>query len=64
MNGSGQAVGILSTLDILPTPGGNGVGDLSKEIAYLHANSSFSGVNLVPGTQPFNGSLASAIAGA
>jgi hypothetical protein len=64
MNGSGQAIGILSTLDILPTPGGNGVGDLSKEIAYLHANSSFSGVNLVPGTQPFNGSLASAIAGA
>ncbi len=64
MNGSGQAIGILSTLDILPTPGGNGVGDLSKEIAYMHANSSFSGVNLVPGTQPFNANLLSAIAGA
>ncbi len=64
MNGSGQAIGILSTLDILPTPGGNGVGDLSKEIAYMHANSSFSGVNVVPGTEAFNGSLVSAIGGA
>ena len=64
MNGSGQAIGILSTLNVLPTPGGNGVGDLSSELAYMHANSAFGSVNLVPGTQAFNGSLAGAIGGA
>jgi hypothetical protein len=64
MNGSGQAIGVLSTLNILPTPGGNGVGDLAKEIAYMQANSSFSGVTLVPGTQPFNANLVQAILGA
>ena len=44
--------------------GSNGVGDLAKEIAYMRANSSFSGVQLAPGTKPFNPSLASAILGA
>jgi hypothetical protein len=64
MNGSGQAVGILSTLELAPTPAANGVGDLAQEIAYMHANSSFGGVNLVPGTQPFNANLLQAILGA
>ena len=27
--------------------------DLAKEIAYMHANSSFSSTQLVPGTEPF-----------
>jgi hypothetical protein len=63
MNANGAAFGVLSTLNILPTPGGNGVGDLANEIAYMHANSSFSGVNLVPGTQPFQNNLATAILG-
>src|SRR5690349_17959642 len=52
LNGSGQAIGVLSTLQLAPLPASNGVGDLAKEIAYLHAHSQFSGVNLVPGTQP------------
>ena len=30
----------------------------------MRAHSSFSGVSLVPGTQPFNGNLAQAIQGA
>jgi hypothetical protein len=64
MNGSGQAIGILSTLQVAPLAGSNGVGDISKEIAYLHSVSGFSGVNLVPGTEPFNADLVSAIAGA
>jgi hypothetical protein len=64
MNASGQAIGILSTLQVLPVAGSNGVGDIGKEIAYMHANSSFSGVQLVPGTQPFNASILSAILGA
>ena len=61
MNASGQAIGVLSTLQVAPVAGSNGVGDLAKEIAYMHANSSFSGVQLAPGTQPFNASLVSAI---
>ena len=63
-NASGQAFGILSTLQIAPLAGSNGVGDLGKELAYMHAHSSFGGVNLVPGTEAFNGSLVNAIAGA
>jgi hypothetical protein len=64
MNASGRAIGVLSTLQVLPVAGSNGVGDLAKELAYMRANSSFSGVQLVPGTQPFNPSLAGAILGA
>jgi hypothetical protein len=61
MNATGQAVGVLSTLQVLPLPGSNGVGDLAKEIAYMHANSSFTGTNLVPGTEPFNPDLVQSI---
>jgi hypothetical protein len=64
LNGSGQAIGILSTLEIAPLPATNGVGDLSRELAYMQANSAFSGVGLVAGTQPFNASLVGAILGA
>jgi hypothetical protein len=53
MNASGQAIGVLSTLQIAPLAGSNGVGDIGKEIAYMHANSSFSSTQLVPGTEPF-----------
>ena len=54
LSGSGQAIGVLSTLQILPVAGSNGVADLRNALDYARANSSFSGVNLVPGTQPFN----------
>jgi hypothetical protein len=64
LNASGQAFGVLSTVQLAPLAGSNGVGDLAKEIAYMQAHSSFSGVSLVPGTQPFNGNLAQAIQGA
>ena len=63
MNASGQAIGVLSTLQIAPLAGSNGVGDIGREIAYMQANSSFSGVSLVPGTEPFKADLAGAIAG-
>jgi hypothetical protein len=64
LNSSGQAFGVVSTLEILPTAGSNGVGDLGKELGYMHAHSSFSSVQLVPGTEPFNPSIVSAITGA
>ena len=61
MNSAGQAIGILSTVQIAPLAGSNGVGDIQKEIAYMHANSSFSGVNVVPGDVPFQANLVTAI---
>lgn len=61
LNGSGQAIGTLSTVQLAPLAGTNGVGDIAKEIAYMQANSPLSGVNLVPGTEPFQGDLLGAI---
>ncbi len=63
LSGSGQAIGTLSTLQILPTAGSNGVADLKSELDYMRANSSFSGVGLVNGTRPFKGDLVGAILG-
>jgi hypothetical protein len=63
MTGSGQAIGVLSTLQLAPLAGSNGVGDLRKEIDYMHTNSSFSGANLVPGTEPFKADVVGAILG-
>jgi hypothetical protein len=55
MNATGGAIGVLSTVQIAPLAASNGVGTLANEIAYMHANASgFSGVSLVPGTEPFN----------
>jgi hypothetical protein len=64
MNASGGAIGVLSTLQIAPLAGSNGVGDIGKEIAYMQANSSLSGAGLVPGTEPFKADLLGAIGGA
>lgn len=54
LDSQGNAFGVLSTVAIAPLPASNGVGDLARELDYLHANTSFSGVQLVPGTEPFN----------
>jgi hypothetical protein len=64
MNATGGAIGVLSTLQIAPLAGSNGVGDIGKEIAYMKANSSLSGASLVPGTEPFKADLLGAIGGA
>ena len=64
LNDSGQAIGVLATLAILPTPLSNGVGDLGRELAYARANSSFSGVQLANGTEPFTPDVVGAILGA
>ena len=63
LNDSGGAIGVLSTVQIAPLAGSNGVGNLGLELAWMHANSSFTGVQLVPGTEPFNASLSNAILG-
>jgi hypothetical protein len=56
LNASGRALGTLSTLNILPTPGGNGVGDFGKELAYARAHG-FAGLRLANGTQRFRPSI-------
>jgi hypothetical protein len=64
LDSTGKAIGVLSTVQLAPLAGSNGVGDLAREITYMHANSAFGGVNVAPGTQAFNGSLVNAILGA
>ena len=56
IDAGGRAFGVLSTLQVLPVPGGNGVGDLSRELAYANANAGL-GVVLALGTEPFRGPL-------
>jgi hypothetical protein len=63
MNEDGQAFGVLSTLQIAPLAGTNGVGDLQRELAYARSHG-FPGLQLVAGTEPFNPSLVGAILGA
>ncbi|EFL04455.1 MULTISPECIES: hypothetical protein [Actinomycetes] len=53
----GNALGVLSTLNLLPQPGTNGVGDLSRELAYANAHGGLGTVQLVPGTAKFRGPL-------
>ena len=62
MDANGGAIGVLSTVALAPLAGSNGVGNLPMELSYLHANEpSFSGVSLVPGTEPFNGDVVGAV---
>ncbi len=63
LNGSGQAIGVLSTLQLAPLAGSNGVGDIDRELAYMRANSAFTAVQLVHGTEPFKPNLVGAILG-
>jgi len=63
LNASGAAFGVLSTLQLAPLVGSNGVGDLAREIAYMHAHSGFTEAKLVPGTEPFKPSLIGAVLG-
>ncbi len=63
LNSSGAAFGVLSTLQILPTAGSNGVGDLSNELDYARAHSAFSSVQLEPGTEPFTPDVVGAALG-
>jgi hypothetical protein len=64
LNASGQAIGTLSTVALAPLAASNGVGDLARELAYMRANSSFSGVQLANGTEPFTPDVVGAILGA
>jgi hypothetical protein len=54
LNQTGQALGVLSTVQLAPLAGSNGVGDVGRELAYAQANSGLSGLTLATGTEPFN----------
>ena len=52
IDGTGKALGTLSTVQLAPLAGSNGVGDLAKELAYAQANG-MAGLTLAQGTEPF-----------
>jgi hypothetical protein len=51
LDSSGRALGVLSTLAVLPVPLSNNAGDISREISYMNAHGL--GASLVLGTEPF-----------
>jgi hypothetical protein len=58
VDGSGAAVGVLSTLNLAPLPVSNGVIDLAFALEYAAANGEVGDVELVLGTEPFGTSAA------
>ncbi len=53
LDAEGNALGTLSTLAIAPLAGSNGVGDLNSELSYAQQFGTIAGLQLVPGTEPF-----------
>jgi hypothetical protein len=53
LNASGNALGVLSTVELAPLPAANGVGTLAKELAYANTATGL-GLNVATGTTPFN----------
>ena len=54
LDAEGNALGVLSTLQIAPLAGGNGVGDISHELTYAQQYGGLTGLTLTPGTEPFS----------
>lgn len=52
---TGRAFGVLSTVQIAPLAGSNGVSNLAKMLAYAQTHG-LAGVTLAPGTEPFSSS--------
>jgi hypothetical protein len=57
IDAQGRAFGVLSTVQLAPEAGSNGVGDVSRELGYLTSHTSFTGVTLATGTTAFRGTL-------
>jgi hypothetical protein len=53
MNASGDALGVLSTVEFAPLPAANGVGTLAKELQYANSATGL-GVKVAPGTTAFS----------
>lgn len=56
LNSAGEAVGLLSTLALLPAPASNGVSDVARGLAYARTHGG-PDVTLAVGTEPFRGTL-------
>ena len=54
LNASGDALGVLSTVELAPLPGANGVGTLPKELAYANTATGL-GLQVADGTTAFSG---------
>jgi hypothetical protein len=64
LSDAGEAIGVLSTLQIAPIPASNGVSDLRRSVQYMRShNSQFADVELVNGTEPFTPDIVGAILG-
>ena len=57
LDGSGRAVGVLSTVAVAPLPASNGLGDLYREVRYAQRHSGITGLRLVAGTRRFDPAL-------
>jgi hypothetical protein len=53
MNSTGDALGVLSTVELAPVPASNGVGTLAKELAYANTATGL-GISVAPGTTAFS----------
>lgn len=53
LDGDGDAVGVLSTLNLAPLPVSNGVADLALALAYANEFGGVGDLALVPGTETF-----------
>jgi hypothetical protein len=53
MDASGDALGVLSTVEFAPLPAANGVGTLAKELAYANSSTGL-GLKVAPGTTAFS----------
>jgi hypothetical protein len=54
LDAEGNALGTLSTVQIAPLAGSNGVGDIAHELAYAQQFGGFSSLTLAQGTEPFS----------
>jgi hypothetical protein len=63
LNGSGQAIGVLSTVALAPLAASNGVGDLSRELDYARGHG-LGDLQVANGTEPFTPDVVGAILGA
>ncbi|HEX5762430.1 MAG TPA: serine protease [Solirubrobacterales bacterium] len=63
LSASGAAFGTLSTLQLAPLAGSNGIGDLAKELEYLRSHTGHTGIQLVPGTEVWRPNLVGAVLG-
>jgi hypothetical protein len=57
MSSNGGALGVLSTIQVAPVAGSNGVSDLGRALAYMKMHTNLDAVTLATGTETFSGLL-------